>query len=220
VKQELRDSRIVSTRRVVEAIGAAAHRPQALVNASAIGFYGDVPEGELTEKSAAGSDFLAGLCIDWEAAAWEARHYNVRVAAVRVGVVLARHGGALAKMITPFRLGLGGPVGSGRQWVSWIHLDDMVSVFLLALDHPEASGPINGTAPEPLRNKAFSRCLAESLRRPCLFPVPGFALRLRFGEVAEVITGGQRVLPARLEQLGFQFRFPTCAAAMADLFAR
>jgi uncharacterized protein (TIGR01777 family) len=194
-------------------------RPGVLVNASAVGYYGNVPEGELTEKSVPGSDFLARLCIEWEAAAQEAHRLDVRVALLRVGVVLAKDGGALAQMLLPFKLGLGGPIGSGRQWVSWIHLDDIVGAFLTALDHPQASGPINGTAPEPLRNKAFSKCLAATLRRPCIFPIPGFALRLRFGEVAEVIVGGQRVLPARLEQLDYAFKHPTCAEAMADLFA-
>jgi uncharacterized protein (TIGR01777 family) len=217
-KRLLRDSRVISTQHVVRAIEAAAARPQVLVNASAIGYYGNVPEGELTEKSVPGNDFLARLCIEWEAAAQEAHRCGVRVALVRVGVVLARDGGALAQMLLPFKLGLGGPVGNGRQWMSWIHLDDIVGAFLAALDHSEASGPVNGTAPEPLRNKQFSKCLAAALHRPCLFPIPAFALRLRFGEVAEVIAGGQRVLPLRLEQLGYQFRYPTCASAMAELF--
>lgn len=218
-KRVLRDSRVVSTRNVVRAIEAASTRPSVLVNASAIGYYGNVPEGELTEKSVPGNDFLARLCIEWEAAAQEAHRLDVRVALVRVGVVLSRQGGALAQMLPPFKLGLGGPVASGRQWVSWVHLDDIVGAFMTALDHPEASGPINGTAPEPLRNKAFSKCLAAALHRPAIFPIPGFALRLRFGQVAEVITGGQRVLPMRLEQLGYAFKHRTCSEAMASLFS-
>jgi uncharacterized protein (TIGR01777 family) len=217
-KRVLRDSRVVSTQNVVRAIEAASSRPGVLVNASAIGYYGNVPEGELTEKSVPGNDFLARLCIEWEAAAQEAHRLEIRVALVRTGVVLARHGGALKQMLLPFKLGLGGPVGNGKQWVSWIHLDDIVGAFLAAVDQPEAHGPINGTAPEPLRNKAFSKCLAAALHRPCLLPIPGFALRLRFGEVAEVITGGQRVLPLRLEQLGYKFQYPTCSQAMSALF--
>lgn len=218
-KQALRDSRIVSTQNLVQAIAVARSRPGVLVNASAIGFYGDVPEGELTEKSAPGNDFLARLCADWEAAAQEARQHEVRVAPVRVGVVLAKDGGALKQMLLPFKLGLGGPVGNGKQWVSWVHLDDMVNIFLTALDHPEANAPINGAAPEPLRNKAFSKCLASALHRPCLFPVPKLAVRLKFGEVADVVIGGQRVLPARLEQLGYKFQYPTCQSAMDALFS-
>jgi uncharacterized protein (TIGR01777 family) len=219
-KRVLRDSRVVSTQNIVRAIEAASSRPGVLANASAIGYYGDVPEGELTEKSVPGNDFLARLCMEWEAAAQEAHRLDVRVALVRTGVVLARQGGALKQMLLPFKLGLGGPVGNGKQWVSWIHLDDIVGTYLTALDHSEASGPINGTAPEPLRNKAFSKCLAAALHRPCIFPIPGFALRLRFGEVADVIIGGQRVLPLRLEQLGYKFQHPTCAAAMSALFPK
>ncbi len=218
-KRVLRDSRVVSTQNVVRAIEAASSRPGVLVNASAIGYYGNVPEGELTEKSVPGNDFLARMCIEWEAAAQEAHRLDVRVALVRTGVVLAQHGGALKQMLLPFKLGLGGPVGNGKQWVSWIHLDDIVGTYLTALDTAEANGPINGTAPEPLRNKAFSKCLAAALHRPCIFPIPAFALRLRFGEVADVIIGGQRVLPLRLEQLGYKFQHPTCGAAMAALFA-
>lgn len=216
-KQLLRDSRVVATRNVVRAIEAAAARPSVLVNASAIGFYGNVPEGELTEKSVPGNDFLARLCIEWEAAAQEAHRLGIRVALLRIGVVLSTQGGALAQMLPPFKLGLGGPIGNGKQWMSWIHLDDIVGAFLAALDHPEASGPINGTAPEPLRNKAFAKCLASTLHRPAIFPVPSLALRLRFGEVAEVICGGQRVLPMRLEQLGYTFRYRACGEALAAL---
>ncbi len=218
-KRVLRDSRVLSTQHVVRAIEAASSRPGVLVNASAIGYYGNVPEGELTEKSVPGNDFLARLCIEWEAAAQDAHRLGVRVALVRVGVVLAKHGGALEQMLLPFKLGLGGPVGNGRQWVSWIHLDDIVGAFVTALDHPEASGPINGTAPEPLRNKAFSKSLAAALHRPCIFPIPALALKVRFGQVAEVVIGGQRVLPVRLEQLGYTFAHPTCDSAMAALFA-
>ncbi len=142
------------------------------------------------------------------------------MAIVRIGVVLAREGGALKQMITPFKFGLGGPVGRGRQWVSWIHLQDLVDVFLAALDDSHLDRVINATAPRPVRNKEFSKCLARSLHRPCLFPVPPFMLRLMFGEVAFVVTGGQKVLPRRLEQAGFAFQFADCQAAMNDLFQR
>jgi uncharacterized protein (TIGR01777 family) len=219
-KERLRASRIDATANVVRAIGSAATRPKVLVNASAIGYYGDVPEGELTEDAAPGDDFLARTCGEWEETARGALHHDARVAIVRIGVVLARDGGALKQMITPFKLGLGGPVGRGRQWVSWIHVQDLVGIFLAALDDTSLKGVINGTAPQPVRNKEFSRCLARALHRPCLFPVPPFMLRLMFGEVAAVVTGGQKVLPRRLEQAGFAFQFADCQAAMNDLFRR
>jgi uncharacterized protein (TIGR01777 family) len=141
------------------------------------------------------------------------------VAQVRIGVVLDKDEGALKQMLLPFKLGLGGPVGWGRQWVSWIHLDDIAGIFLAALDNPQAAGPINGTGPEPVRNKEFSKSLAAALHRPCLFPVPPLAVRALFGEVAMVVTGGQRVLPAKAQDLGYPFRYATCDAAMRALFA-
>jgi uncharacterized protein (TIGR01777 family) len=219
-KERLRASRIEATTNVVRAIGSAAARPKVLVNASAIGYYGDVPEGELTENSSPGDDFLARTCAEWEQTAQTARQHGVRVAVVRIGVVLARDGGALRQMITPFKFGLGGPVGFGRQWVSWIHLQDLIGVFLAALGRPQLEGVMNATAPQPVRNKEFSKCLARALHRPCLFPVPPFMLRLMFGEVAFVVTGGQKVLPERLKQEGFSFQFADCQAAMNDLFRR
>jgi uncharacterized protein (TIGR01777 family) len=219
-KERLRTSRIEATTNVVRAIGGAAARPRVLINASAIGYYGDVPEGELAENASPGEDFLARTCEEWEQAAQAVAQHGTRLAIVRIGVVLAREGGALKQMITPFKLGLGGPVGFGRQWVSWIHLHDLVGVVLAALDNPRLEGPINATAPQPVRNKEFSKCLARALRRPCLFPVPPFMLRLMFGEVAFVVTGGQNVPPRRLDQEGFTFQFRDCQAAMNDLFRR
>jgi len=218
-KQRLRDSRIDATRHVVEAMAAAASRPGVLVNASATGYYGDVSEGDVTEDSPSGDDFLARLCVDWEAAARPAEELGARVAWVRVGVVLDKRGGALSKMTTPFKLGVGGPVGNGRQWVSWIHLDDMVAAFLHALDRDEARGAINGTAPHPQRNREFSKSLARALHRPSLLPIPPFALKLALGEVACVVTGGQKVLPARLTAQGFSFRYPECDEAMREIFS-
>jgi len=219
-KERLRASRVQATTNVVRAIGEAPQRPSVLVSASAVGYYGDVPEGELTEDARAGDDFLARTCEEWENAARQVLHHGTRLSIIRIGVVLARDGGALKQMIVPFKLGLGGPVGRGRQWVSWIHLDDLVGVLLAALDNPRLDGEINATAPRPVRNKEFSKCLARSLRRPALFPVPPFMLRLMFGEVAFVITTGQKVLPRRLEQENFRFQFADCQAAMNDLFRR
>ena len=218
-KQRLRQSRVEATRNVARAIREATSPPGTLISGSAIGFYGNVPEGEVTESSAPGDDFLAKTCAAWEAEALAAGEAGpLRVAIIRIGVVLAREGGALRQMLTPFKMGLGGPVGFGRQWVSWIHLEDLVRVFLFALDIPEARGPINATGPEPLPNKAFSKSLAKALGRPCLFPIPPLMLRLVFGPVSEVVTTGQRVVPRQLLDLGFSFRFATCQDAMNDLF--
>ncbi len=198
-KQLLRDSRIKSTENVVAALGKSPRRqdgsPKVLVNASAIGYYGPHGEEEITEESPPGSDFLALTCVDWEKAARKAEQAGVRVVLLRVGVVLAKHGGALAKMLTPFKMFVGGPVGSGRQVMSWIHIDDLAGEILFALDHPEVTGPLNGTAPHPVTNKEFSKALGKVLHRPSFMKTPGFMLRVMLGEVAGVITTGQRVLP-------------------------
>jgi uncharacterized protein (TIGR01777 family) len=220
-KQLLVDSRVKSTENVVEALRRQPRRPdgqpKALVNASAIGFYGPRGDEELAEDSPPGDDFLAGLCQRWEAAARAVEPSGVRCAVVRVGVVLDKHGGALAKMMTPFKLFAGGPAGSGRQWLSWIHHDDMVGLLLLALDHPEARGPLNGTAPNPVTNRDFAKALGRALARPAFVRTPGFALRLGLGEVADVILTGQRVLPRRALALGYTFRYPTVEAALAQI---
>jgi hypothetical protein len=220
-KALLHDSRVKSTANVVKALGrnprTAAGMAKVLVNASAIGYYGPRGDEELDETAPPGNDLLARLCIDWEKAAQAAQEASIRVAMVRVGIVLDRHGGALAKMLTPFKLCVGGPVGSGKQWMSWIHNDDLAGILLLALDHAEATGPINGTAPNPVTNRAFSKALGSALGRPSFFPTPAFGLRLMLGEVAEVITTGQRVMPRRALALGYTFRFPTIEAALADV---
>lgn len=214
----LRDSRVRSTANAAEVV-AGSGRARVLVNASAIGYYGPRGDEELTEESPPGDDFLAGLCRDWEQAAQPAATSGARLAIVRIGVVLDAGGGGLAQMLTPFKLGLGGPVGSGRQWLSWIHHDDVVGVLLTALDNPQAAGAINGTAPHPVTNREFSKALGRALRRPAFLPAPTFALRLKFGEVADVITTGQRVLPTRAIALGYQFRFPFVDAALAGVLA-
>jgi uncharacterized protein (TIGR01777 family) len=221
-KQLLRDSRVQSTRNVSAALCDAPRRadgrPKVLVNASAIGFYGPHGDEELTEDSPPGSDFLASLCIEWENAARTVESAGIRCVLVRVGVVLDKAGGALAKMLTPFKLGAGGPVGNGKQWMSWIHNDDLASMFLLALDDARASGPLNGTAPHPVTNREFSKALGRAVHRPAFLPTPIFALRLGLGEVADVIATGQRVLPQRALAVGMPFRFPTIDTALADIF--
>jgi uncharacterized protein (TIGR01777 family) len=220
-KQTLLDSRVNSTRHVAEALARRPRRddgqPKVLVNASAIGYYGPRGDEELTEESAPGGDFLADLCVQWEKATQPAEAAGVRTARVRIGVVLDKEGGALAQMLTPFKLFVGGPVGSGRQWLSWVHHADMVGLLLLALDNPGTSGPLNGTAPHPVTNRDFARALGRALGRPSFLPTPGFALRLALGEVADVVLTGQRVLPARAQALGYTFQFPTVDAALADL---
>jgi uncharacterized protein (TIGR01777 family) len=220
-KNLLRDSRVRSTDNVVQALSknprTEAGSPRVLVNASAIGYYGPHGDEELTEDSPPGDDFLAHVCVDWEKAALAGERLGLRVAVVRVGVVLDPEGGALAKLLTPFRLGVGGRVGSGRQWTSWIHREDIVSLFLLALDSPSATGPLNGTAPHPVTNYELTKALGRALHRPTVLPTPGFMLRLLLGEAAGIVTTGQRVLPQRALALGYAFQFPTIDAALVDL---
>lgn len=219
-KERLRDSRVKTTQNLVQAIQQATKRPTVLVSTSAVGYYGSVPEGELTENSPAGSDFLAELSVAWENAATSAEEFGVRVVLLRVGIVLSLDEGALAKMLTPFRLGAGGPLGNGKQWWSWIHIQDLARLYLYALDASGLKGPLNGTAPNPVRNQEFSQKLATVLNRPCLLPAPGFAMRLVLGEVAEVILNGQKVLPQVALDQGFEFRFPECEPALRDLLNR
>lgn len=220
-KAEMYDSRVKSAENIVRALArqprTARGASKILVSASATGFYGPHGDEELTEDSPPGSDFLARLCVAWEHAAQQAEPLGVRVALLRIGVVLDREGGALRQLLTPFKLGVGGPVGSGKQWMSWIHHEDLTGILLLALDNGNAAGPLNGTAPEPVPNKAFGKALGRALHRPAFLPTPGFALRLALGEVADVVTKGQRVLPKKALALGYTFRFPTIDQALADV---
>jgi uncharacterized protein (TIGR01777 family) len=222
-KALLRDSRVQSTENVVRALAQEPLRadggPKVLMNASAIGYYGPRGDEEITEDAPPGDDTLARLCVDWEQVAHAVESSGVRLAIVRVGVVLDKEGGALKKMLGPFKWFVGGPAGSGRQYVSWIHHADMVGLLLFALDREEARGPFNATAPTPVTNKEFSKALGGALGRPSFMKVPGFMLRLRFGEVAYVITTGQRVIPRKALALGYQFQFPKVGAALADVLA-
>lgn len=216
-KRRLYESRVNTTTNLVQAIEQASHRPSVLVSTSAVGYYGSVPEGELTESSPPGDDFLAETSLAWEQSAQAAEGLGVRVILLRVGIVLSLEEGALAKMLTPFRLGVGGPLGNGKQWMSWIHIQDLARLFLWTRDNAEVRGPVNGTAPHPVRNKEFSQTLAKILHRPCLLPAPGVALRLALGEVADVILNGQKVLPQAALDHGFEFRFSDCEQALRDL---
>jgi uncharacterized protein (TIGR01777 family) len=218
-KAEILASRVEGTRAIVDAIAAASSRPKVLVNASATGVYGDRGDTELDETAAAGTGFLAEVCQAWEAEARRATSLDVRVAMLRIGVVLAGDGGALARMIIPFRLGLGGPLGSGAQWMSWIHRDDVVGLVLAALENAAYAGPVNATSPVPVRNRDFTKALARAVARPALLPVPGFALRLALGEMADVLLSSQRVRPTVAEAAGYAFKHPGLADALADALA-
>jgi uncharacterized protein len=216
VKRRIRESRSTGTRHLVRAIGKLSRRPRVLISASASGYYGDRGEEVLTESSAPGHDFLAEVCKEWEREARAAEVFGVRVAMVRIGLVLGTDGGALKQMLTPFRLGVGGRLGSGRQWMPWIHIDDLIEMFVFALDRT-VSGPLNGAAPQPVRNAQFTAALARTIHRPAIFPVPRFALKLMFGEMAEIVFASQRMFPKVAEAAGFQFKFVELEAALADL---
>jgi len=213
-KQRIRDSRTVGTANLVRAIEAASPRPKVLVCASAIGYYGSRGDEILDETSMPGDDFLAHVCRDWEAAAAQARQFGVRVVNVRIGIVLGPGGGALGKMLLPFKLGLGGRLASGNQWMSWVHIDDVVGLMLHAAQHEVVAGPINAVSPAPVTNREFTRKLASVLHRPALFPAPAFALRLAVGEFAGVLMGSQRVMPRMAQRSGYSFRYSELAAAL------
>lgn len=216
VKRKIAASRVDGTRNLVLALAKLTKRPQALVCASAIGYYGSRGDEILTESSAPGSDFLADICVKWERAAREAESLGMRVVSVRTGIVLDARGGALARMLPPFRMGAGGPLASGRQWMSWIHTADLAALFRHALLNP-VSGPINGVSPNPVTNADFTRALASTVRRPAFFPMPAVALKLMFGEMSEVLLASQRVLPKAAEAAGFRFQFMDLGAAFSDL---
>jgi uncharacterized protein (TIGR01777 family) len=219
-KRRIRESRLAGTRLVSEAIAQLARRPRVLLAASAIGFYGDRGDEELTERSAPGDDFLAQVVRDWEGATAPATAAGIRVVNLRFGVVLTPSGGALAKMLPAFRLGLGGPIGTGRQFLSWVALDDALAAIAYALATESLAGPVNITAPEPVTHREFARTLGRVLRRPAVLPVPSLALRLLFGaESAWLLQSGQRVLPDRLLGAGFRFRFAAVEPALRYLLA-
>lgn len=214
VKRAIEESRVQGTRNLIEGLRAADPRPATLVSSSAIGYYGSHGEEPLDEEAPAGGDFLAQVCLEWEAEAAKATELGLRVVQVRTGVVLDSSGGALAKMLPPFRLGVGGPVAGGRQYVSWIHTADLVGMTLAAISDERWIGPINGTAPEPLRNRDFSQVLGRVLKRPALLPVPALALQLLYGEMAEIVTKGARVVPAKPLVLGYEFQHPQLEEAL------
>jgi uncharacterized protein (TIGR01777 family) len=218
-KESIRNSRVQATARLTTSLLACYPLPAVVISASAIGYYGDRGDDQLDESSAAGDDFLARICVDWEQAAQPLIDAGVRVCFLRIGIVLGQGGGALGKMLTPFRFGAGGRLGSGKQWMSWVHLDDLVNMILFLIDCDSCRGAFNGTAPHPVRNADFTRSLARALKRPALLPVPVAALRLALGEFADFLCASQRVIPAAFQQAGFQFRYADLDAALAQVLS-
>ena len=206
-KELILTSRISTTRALVDSIKNAKKKPKALISASAIGYYGAHGDEHLTEDTAPANDFLADVCKQWEAEAFRAKEFGVRVVVVRIGGVLESDGGALPQMMVPFKYFLGGPFGSGRQWFSWIHRDDVVGIIKYALDNDNFSGPVNATAPNPLTNTEFSAALGKALKRPSWLAVPGFILRLTLGELGNVLLTGQRVFPEKALKAGYHFKY-------------
>ena len=214
-KELLRTSRIDTTRALVGRLAKMHPRPRVLVSASAIGIYGDRGDEILTEESKSGTDFLAGLAQEWETEALKAEALGIRVVLARFGIILAQHGGALAKMLLPFKLGAGGTLGSGKQWMSWITLEDVVGIIRFALENGAARGAINAVAPRPAQNEEFTKVLAKTLHRPALFPAPAFALRLVLGEMADaLLLSSQRVMPQALERMQYHFLHADLSSAL------
>ncbi len=216
-KQILKDSRIKTTEQLVSFIDRANNKPDVLVSGSAVGFYGDKGNVALDENSLPYDDFSHRLCAEWEEAANNAEAYGVRVCILRTGLVIGNDGGFLKRMLPPFKFGLGGRLGDGSQWMSWIHRDDLIKMMELLIDSPTLLGVFNGTAPNPVTNDEFTRCLAKTLNRPAFLPAPAFALKILLGELAELLLGGQRAFPKRIQDAGFQFTFENLEDALRDV---
>ncbi|PIQ87033.1 MAG: TIGR01777 family protein [Candidatus Omnitrophica bacterium CG11_big_fil_rev_8_21_14_0_20_45_26] len=217
-KDLIQNSRIKVTQAIVSAVEKAPIRPKVLINASAVGFYGFRGSEEITEASRGGEGFLSEVCRSWEGHAMRAEGFGVRVVRLRLGVILGKDGGAFQRMALPFRLMIGGWLGDGNQWMSWIHIEDVVRLILFCLEHHEASGVINAVAPQPVTNKAFSLVLAQVLKRPCLLPVPAVLLKFLLGEMAEnLLLGSQRIVPQRAKEIGFSFRYPDIRQALESI---
>ncbi len=220
-KKEILDSRIVSTGALVSAIAAADKKPSVMVSTSAIGIYDHTKEAVYHESSELGNDFLAEVCKTWEREARKVERTSVRLSIIRFGIVLGRLDGALKQMLLPFKLFAGGPLGSGQQWMQWIHLDDAVGIIRFALENENVSGVLNATSPNQVTNKEFSKVLGEVLRRPAFLPAPAFALRLMFGEMADVLLlNGQIVLPERTLELGYRFQYPDLEPALRNILEK
>ena len=220
-KRRIRESRVIGTQLLAEAVAHLTHPPGVFVSASAIGIYGNRGDELLTEESSAGDDFLARVCIDWERSTAAAEEKGIRVVKPRFGIILAEEGGALAKMLPPFRMGIGGKIGSGHQWMSWIALDDVVSGLEFVLQRETISGPVNFAAPNPVTNATFAGTLGKSLGRPTFLPVPSFGARLAFGEMADaLLLTSQKVEPKRLNESGFSFQYPDLKTALSHILGK
>jgi uncharacterized protein len=218
VKQKIRDSRVTGTRNLVQALSTSSARPAVLICGSAIGYYGSRGDEVLTESSAPGSGYMADVCVAWEKEADLAESLGIRLVKLRTGVVLGANGGALAKMLSPFKAGMGGKLGHGDQWMSWVHLDDLVGIIQHALENP-VRGPVNGTSPNPVTNADFTKALSHAISRPAVMPLPAFTLKFMFGEMAEVMLASQRAMPRAAEAAGYQFRYPDLEPALANILA-
>ena len=219
-KRELYDSRIVATRGLVKAMEQAQTKPKVFVSGSAVGYYGWRDDTPLDEDMTSGKDFLAQLCVDWEREAAVAEQFGVRTSMIRTGIVLDKDEGALSQLLLPFKMFVGGPVLPGTQWLSWIHLVDQVGIIMLALEDERVRGPINATAPTPQTNRDFSATLAQAMGRPSWLPIPGFGLQLLFGEMADaLLINGQRVLPHKAQEYGYQFMYPTLEPALQEILS-
>jgi len=219
-KKRILSSRLITTRALVESIKSANARPKVLVSAFAVGYYGAHGDECVTEDTPPADDFLADVCKQWEAEAYKALYLGTRVVTVRIGGVLEADGGALPQMALPFRFFLGGPIGSGRQWFSWIHRDDIIGIIKFALENESISGPVNLTAPNPVTNKEFSRALGKVLHRPSFVAVPGFIVRLTLGELGAVLLTGQRVLPEKALNAGYKFKYSDVSEALRAIYHR
>ncbi|MFI5251655.1 MAG: TIGR01777 family oxidoreductase [Bacteroidota bacterium] len=217
-KTKIINSRVNATKAIVESILKAKTKPQVLINSSAVGYYGSVESGDVTEEKASGNDFLSGACRRWEQEARRVESFGVRLVILRTGIVLGKNGGALKKMELPFKLFVGGPIGNGRQWMPWIHIEDVVRCMIFALEQKTVSGPINMTAPNPVTMKQFSNELGKAMHRPSLFPVPGFILKIIFGEMAEMLLTGQKAIPSKLSANGFVFKYPSLPDALSSIY--
>lgn len=216
VKQEIMDSRINSTRTLVKAINNGTLKPKVLLNASAVGYYGPRGDEKITEEEAAGHDFLAQVCRNWENEAYQVQNSFTRVVTLRIGVVLGKEG-ALARMVLPYRLYLGGPLGKGTQWLSWIHIYDLINMMKFILEHEGVKGPVNGTAPNPATMKECAQLIGQVLHKPAWFPVPEFLLKIALGQMSEMLLHGQRAVPAKILEAGFSFKYPELKTALEDL---
>jgi len=216
-KKQLLDSRIATTEQLVDFIERVRNKPKVLISGSAVGFYGNQADTVLDENSPPHDDFAHRLCAQWEQAARGAEASGVRVCILRTGLVIGSDGGFLQRMLPAFRFGLGGTLGDGRQWMSWIHKRDLLAIITLLLDDENLQGVFNGTAPAPVNNRDFTRCLAKLLHRPALLPVPAPVLKIMLGEMSELLLGGQRVIPGRLLEMNFPFQFPTLESALQDV---